>query len=158
MAAFVALPKAYAQQSLVVTVCGTLPMGTTYSVGGVYPETQDTQGRKCTINSLATASRTATAQTSLIVTGQHQFMGATAVNSTGGFLMLWDAATEPADGVVSPSYCFPVPTPVTGGSGASMANTPAPVLVTLGIVVVFSTGADCFHKTSSPSWLGVVYQ
>lgn len=106
----------------------------------------------------ALSAHTNTASTSLIVTGQHLFTGATAVTGTAGFIMIWDASSEPADGVVSPGFCYPIPAPTTSGAAASMANTPNPVQSTNGIVVSFSTGADCFHKVASPSYLVINYQ
>ncbi len=61
-----------------------------------------------------------------------------------GYLLVFDAASVPADGAVSPKYCFTVP---------SSASYPvawlAPVAMATGISVAFST-TGCTTKTTSP--------
>lgn len=69
------------------------------------------------------------------------------IGATGGFLMLFDATTVPADGAVTPAYTVPIPS--AGGTGfvaIDWANAPAHFVN--GIVAVFSTTGP-FTKTAS---------
>lgn len=112
------------------------------------------------IASTAASSSTPTAQSSWIVSGSHTFLGFTVVAPSAGYVLAWDATSVPADGVVTPAGCFPIQAPISGGPNAftSMANTPTGVLVTSGIALSFSTGADCFHKVSANAFISINYQ
>jgi hypothetical protein len=66
-------------------------------------------------------------------------------STSAGFLMVFDAVSAPSDGTVSPKQCIPV---AAGGIG-SIAFNNAPESYATGIVMVFSTGANCFTKTAS---------
>ncbi|HUO21705.1 MAG TPA: hypothetical protein VMU59_04250 [Caulobacteraceae bacterium] len=64
--------------------------------------------------------------------------------ATPGYLMVFDAASAPADGVVAPAYCVvaPASSTVSLGAGAS------PVSFVTGLVGVFSS-TGCLYKTAS---------
>lgn len=64
--------------------------------------------------------------------------------ATSGYVMLFNATSAPADGAVTPLYCWPL------GANQSMArsfNSP-PAVFSTGITAVFST-TGCFTKTAS---------
>lgn len=63
---------------------------------------------------------------------------------SAGYVMLIDSATVPADGAVTPKFCFALP--ATSTTGASWISYP--VFFANGIVAVFST-TGCFTKTIS---------
>jgi hypothetical protein len=64
--------------------------------------------------------------------------------ATAGYVLLIDSATVPADGAVTPKFCYALPAGQT--TGASWISYPAPF--NNGIVIVFST-TGCFTKTAS---------
>ena len=76
-----------------------------------------------------------------------QLTSAYVVSSVAGYLMVFDSATVPPDGAVSPAECIPVPPNVA--SGISFSGLP-PEAYANGISAVFST-TGCFTKTSSPT-------
>lgn len=96
---------------------------------------------------------TPTASSNVLVSGTHVFNGASIVVSapTGGFLMAFDAASVPANGVVSPDGCWLVPATPVGAlaSMSALALTPQPTIGFTGLTLVFSTGADCFHLVAT---------
>lgn len=66
-----------------------------------------------------------------------------------GLLMVFNSATVPGDGAVTPIHCVPV---VLNGSiaNASLTFSPGPAeSYSTGISVAFSTGTNCFAKTAS---------
>ena len=63
--------------------------------------------------------------------------------ASAGFVMLFDQTTVPADGTVTPAYCFSIPATTTL-SGPWIY----PASFGTGIVAVFST-TGCFSKTIS---------
>jgi hypothetical protein len=67
--------------------------------------------------------------------------------STAGYWMIFDSASDPADGTLTtaPKYCWYWPASQSNGwswplGGAQFFK---------GVVFVYSTGADCLHKTES---------
>lgn len=102
------------------------------------------------------------ADTNITIPGQHVLSGLVAIvnTSTGGFIIVVDSATVPADGVVSWSGCFYVPPTVAPAlyTQISMANTPLVPKTANGLSVLFSIGADCFHLAKSAVQLEVLYQ
>lgn len=64
--------------------------------------------------------------------------------ASSGFWMIFDSATDPADGAVVPKKCFQVGANTSQGIGPGL-NIP----FNSGIVFVFSTGANCGTKTES---------
>jgi hypothetical protein len=64
--------------------------------------------------------------------------------ATGGYMMLFDSATVPADGAVTPKKCVPV----AANTGLDINWRASPLYFQQGLVVVFST-TGCFTKTSS---------
>ncbi len=63
---------------------------------------------------------------------------------TAGYVMLFDAATVPADGAVTPLRCMPV----AANTGIDVNFRAAPLRFDVGAVVVFSS-TGCFTKTAS---------
>lgn len=61
-----------------------------------------------------------------------------------GYVLVYNAASAPADGSVAPAACYAVPASTTLG----VAYTPLPLNLTSGITLVFST-TGCFTQTSS---------
>jgi hypothetical protein len=67
--------------------------------------------------------------------------------ASAGFVEIFNQATDPADGSLSgnpPVYCWNWP--ASTGQGYSWALG---AQFTKGMTVVYSTGADCLHKTES---------
>lgn len=64
--------------------------------------------------------------------------------AVAGNLLILDATSVPADGAVTPKYCYPWP--ATSGSSVSWPNG---ARFQTGIVAVFSSAASCFTKTAS---------
>jgi hypothetical protein len=64
--------------------------------------------------------------------------------ATAGYVLLIDSASVPADGAVTPKFCYSLP--ATQTTGASWISYPAPF--SSGIVIVFST-SGCFTKAAS---------
>jgi hypothetical protein len=60
-------------------------------------------------------------------------------------ILIYDAATAPADGAVTPAKCYILPTGTTNFSAAF--NIPA--IFNNGVVIVISTGQTCFTQTTS---------
>jgi hypothetical protein len=70
------------------------------------------------------------------------------IGATGGYLMLFDATSLPANGAVTPKYCFPIATNGTNG-GIALSWLPGPpVVFATGITAGFST-TGCFTLTAS---------
>ena len=75
-------------------------------------------------------------------------------NASAGYLLVFDSSTDPADGALSPpsaggpgttpAYCYAWP----AGYSANI-SWPSAVQFRRGLTAVFSTGADCVHKTES---------
>lgn len=92
--------------------------------------------------------QTATAAGSLILkasAGNLYGLSVTSSNSTAGFVMVFDSATVPADGTVTPRFCYYLSAP--NSVADSWLTYPVPFVN--GIVVVFSTGSTCYSKTIS---------
>jgi hypothetical protein len=66
--------------------------------------------------------------------------------ASSGYVMVFDAATVPADGTVSPGPAYCWNWPASTGQGFTW---PFGVQFRNGMTVVYSTGADCLHKTLS---------
>lgn len=63
---------------------------------------------------------------------------------SAGYVLIFDSATVPADGAVTPKFCYVLPAGAT--TGASWLSYP--INFVNGIVIVFST-TGCFTKTAS---------
>ncbi|MES3054903.1 hypothetical protein O6V14_04605 [Sphingomonas faeni] len=74
-----------------------------------------------------------------IVTGINVTTGAAA-----GYVMVFDSATIPADGAVTPARCLPV----AANTGIDINFRGSPLKFDMGAVVVFST-TGCYTKTAS---------
>lgn len=71
--------------------------------------------------------------------------GFTAVTgASSGFVMVFDSAALPVNGAVTPDYCWPI-----GANSFLSVQWPSPVLMDTGVVVGFSTGANCDTLTAS---------
>ncbi len=90
--------------------------------------------------------QTATASGSLIAKATSGWLNgfdATA-GGTDGYVLIFDSATVPTDGTVTPKFCYNLPKNTT--TGATWLSYPTPF--TNGIVMVFSS-TGCFTKTIS---------
>ena len=65
--------------------------------------------------------------------------------ATAGFLMVFDAASAPSDGAVTPKACIAVP--INSTVGIAVGQWPT-VPYQTGVVLVFST-TGCFTKTAN---------
>lgn len=72
------------------------------------------------------------------------------VGSAKGFVMIFDAASDPADGAVAPYRCYPVETDGTFGNGTGLWPPGAALPFQTGLVLAFSS-TGCFTKTESAS-------
>lgn len=155
--------SAYAQQTgRVVSGCG----GASYSIGATNYVTLDTAGATCVSSappatlSPALGSATPLLASSLVVTGAHNLAGFHVTTASTGYALVYDGTTSPSDGAVTPRACFYVPPAVSPATTTtiSMANTPAPVAFSVGIVIVFST-TGCFTQTkSATAYIAMTYQ
>ena len=155
------LPPAQAQtaSSVVVATCGTPP--TTYVAGQPYPDTQNTSGLKCT-NGTFTGTVTATipawthAQSAALAAnlvvknaagnlGSFEVAADSTLSGAAWWVMIYDAATAPADGAVTPAKCYAQTSGTTQMGGTFDAGG---VAFTTGIVIGVST-TGCFAKTQS---------
>jgi hypothetical protein len=103
-------------------------------------------------------------QSSTAIEGSHVFCqgpcklysASVTTGSTAGFFMIFDANSVPADGalVTAPKYCWNFPASTGQGytwliDGGNRSDAPSGAQFLNGLTVVFSTGADCLHKTLS---------
>ena len=65
------------------------------------------------------------------------------LGATAGYVMVFDATSAPADGAVTPKYCWAVP-----ANGSLAMGWPTAAAFATGIVAVFSS-TGCFTKTAS---------
>lgn len=78
------------------------------------------------------------------IAGGTLWSGSITVGASAGFWMIFDSATVPADGAVTPMYCWQVAANTSLG-----ASWPAGARFGSGITMAFSTGANCVTKTVS---------
>ena len=107
---------------------------------------------------LAPVSSTAIEGSHIFCTGPCKlYSSSVTTGASAGYLMIFDANSVPADGALSaanaPKYCWNFPANTGAGytwplgSGPNAAPSGSQFLK--GLVTVFSTGADCLHKTLS---------
>lgn len=65
--------------------------------------------------------------------------------AAGGFVLVLNTGSVPADGAVAPVKCYGI----APNTSADWNFRDAPLYLANGVVVVFSTGASCFTKTAS---------
>lgn len=65
--------------------------------------------------------------------------------ATAGFLIIVNSITVPSDGAVAPLECAALP---ANGNASINYNPGPPSVFSTGIVVIVSSGADCFTKTT----------
>lgn len=70
---------------------------------------------------------------------------ATNLTATGGFLVVLNATTAPADGAIAPLECVPLP---ANGTAAINFNPGPPAFYSTGITAVVTSAATCFTKTT----------
>jgi hypothetical protein len=88
---------------------------------------------------------TPVAASSLIAKAQDGwFYGFEGTSSVAGYFMLFDSATVPADGTVSPMECYAASAGQTVATG--FLNN---IKMNSGITIVFSSASNCFTKTAS---------
>jgi hypothetical protein len=153
--------SADAQPMQVVPTCGSITLAPGAGVNG----TIDTTGRVCsnggtgaggtgstTLIPSAAAVAGITPVVSTALENAH-ILKATAgnlysvysTNLTGGasgFLLIFNAATAPPDGAVTPLVCVPF----TGGVASANYQGLPPAVFSTGMVAVVSSGANCFTK------------
>lgn len=116
----------------------------------------------------STAAQAAVTQlitdTNITLAGSHTLSGITitSTSASGGFAMAFDSATVPADGALVPGAakgCWVVPAAVSPNPAATMAmaNSPSIPTTTVGLSVVFSTAADCYHLTKAAAYIQILY-
>jgi hypothetical protein len=91
---------------------------------------------------------------SLVIEGSHTFCGgacklytlSVTSGSSAGFVEVFNLNFDPSDGALTqpPTYCWNWP--ASTGQGYTWAIG---AQFTAGMTVVYSTGADCLHKTES---------
>jgi hypothetical protein len=64
--------------------------------------------------------------------------------ASAGYVLIYDAVSAPADGVVTPARCLPL----AANTGIEINWRAAPIWFRNGVIVVFST-TGCFTQTSS---------
>jgi len=64
--------------------------------------------------------------------------------ASAGYVLVFDAAAVPADGVVTPARCMPL----AANTGLELNWRASPINFRTGMIVVFST-TGCFTKTAS---------
>lgn len=72
-------------------------------------------------------------------------VSATNLTATAGFLVILNVTAVPADGAISPAECVPLP---ANGVAAISYNPGPPSYYSTGIVVVVTSAATCFTKTT----------
>ena len=93
------------------------------------------------------SQQTATAAGSLILkasAGNLYGFSLTSSGSTSGYVLVFDSATVPSDGTVTPRFCYYLSAP----NSVSDSWLTYPVPFVNGIVIVFST-TGCYSKTIS---------
>ena len=92
-------------------------------------------------------SFTPTAASSKIFKAAAGCLHSFSVTSGGdGYVMVFDSATVPADGTVSPAYCFKI----AANTSIAINFEPNPMSLQNGIVIALSS-AGPFTKTTSPT-------
>lgn len=88
---------------------------------------------------------------STVDAGAHNLLDFTmTIGATSGYAQIFDAASLPSNGPVAPARCWPVKSDGTSGFlGVSFGASDDKYLT--GVVIAFSTGADCIHLTASPT-------
>jgi hypothetical protein len=140
--ALLAASGAYAQNLQRVPTCGT-----GNPPAGVSPGTQDTTGRECVTGTITPLPATAvtpvvstSASSSLVLKASPgSILSLSATSATPGYVMLFDATSAPADGAVTPKYCW---------QGPVSGPWPTPAAFAVGITAVYST-TGCATKTAS---------
>lgn len=98
---------------------------------------------------------------SVLVTGTHTFNGYTVIAPVAGRLMVFDSASIPADGAVTPAGCWKVGPVASGDTSTmtSMGNVPNPAVVYNGAALVFSDSLSCYtlHKANA-EFILAIYQ
>jgi len=117
---------------------------------GVYSAASGSQA-----SAIQTIQSTATESGHILKGSAGNFYGVVVTSTVNGLVMIFNSATVPGDGAVTPIYCLRL-TPDSGGSGTvSISFLPGPpALFTTGISVAMSTGTNCASKTASATaWI-----
>ena len=70
--------------------------------------------------------------------------------TASGLVMVFNSATVPADGAVTPIECVPLLTNTNGVGNVSISYLPGPpAFYSSGISVAYSSGTNCFSKAAS---------
>jgi hypothetical protein len=102
------------------------------------------------------SSQTTVAATNQATSGAHVLYDADLVaGSSSGFFLVFDAASLPGNGTVTPKKCYPV----SANQALFFSWADLPLNFTTGIVVGYSTGASCFSLTAANAgFIGYDYQ
>jgi hypothetical protein len=103
-----------------------------------------------------TSAQTSVAATNLATSGQHVlYDGDLVAGSSSGFFLIFDAASLPGNGTVTPKKCYPV----SANQALFFSWSDLPLNFTTGIVIGYSTGASCFSLTAANAgFIGYDYQ
>lgn len=149
LAALMMTGQAAAQSAIVVLPSGC---GTASFVQASGYMTMDASGKLCTSNgasSITPATSTALAANQVVkasagnLTGFEVSADAT-LSAAAWWVMIFDAASAPVDGAVTPKKCYALPS----GTTSYAASFTAPIAFTTGITISVST-SGCFTKAAS---------
>jgi zona occludens toxin (predicted ATPase) len=111
--------------------------------------------KPCWAPSAVPANSTSVESSHIFKVGQSTLFGlSVTIGATAGYVLIFNSATVPSDGAVTPVACYQV----AANSTLGVAFTPFPLAMSNGIVAVFST-TGCFTKTASATafFLGEVW-
>lgn len=114
----------------------TNPDGST--VGAAIPSSSATNGIAPSANTVVGGSRI------LKASAGNLYSVNVVSGASAGFVLIFDSATVPADGTVTPVKCMPL----AANTGIDLNFRSLPLAMTNGAVVVFST-SGCYSKTLS---------
>ncbi len=117
---------------------------------GVYPAATGSQAA-----AIPTVQSTAVESGHVLKASAGNLYGVVVTSTVNGVVMVFNSATVPGDGAVTPIYCIRL-TPDSGGLGtASISFLPGPpALFSTGISVAMSTGTNCANKAASATaWI-----
>lgn len=88
--------------------------------------------------------------------GTLQFACYTNQSTTDLLIMVFNSATVPVDGAVTPVACGPVPKGTASLVSSGCYTPPVPISLATGLSVAVSSGVNCFSKTAAGSGMFTV--
>lgn len=133
--------SALAQATYPTTVPGTQVTG----VATMCVDSTTGKASPCKSGTPVTPSPVSAAASSLVLKSSAGSLSSLSVTlgATAGYVMVFNATSAPADGAVTPVYCWQVP-----ANGSLALAWPNPAVFSTGIIAVFSS-TGCFTKTAS---------